>query len=81
MQAFANGRASPGTTAAMRDVAAAGVAVALASRVPEGRVMDRDSGLVIAAGDLPPHKARVLLMLALGRTRDATELQRIFRTY
>ena len=52
VQAFANGRASPGTTAAMRDVAAAGVPIALASRVSEGRVMARDQGLVIAAGDL-----------------------------
>jgi len=81
VQAFANGRASPGATAAMRDVAAAGVTVALASRVPEGRVMDRDQGLVIAVGDLSPHKARVLLMLALGRTRDPQELRRIFSTH
>jgi L-asparaginase len=81
VQALANGRASPGTTAAMREVAAAGVPVALASRVPEGRVMTRDQGLVIAAGDLSPHKARVLLMLALGRSREASELQRIFASY
>ena len=81
VQAFANGRASPGTTAAMREVAASGVPVALASRVPEGRVMTRDQGLVIAAGDLSPHKARVLLMLALGRSKDAAELQRIFAAY
>jgi L-asparaginase len=81
VQAFANGRASPGTTAAMREVAAAGTPVALASRVPEGRVMTRDQGLVIAAGDLSPHKARVLMMLALERTRDAAELRRIFATH
>jgi L-asparaginase type II len=81
VQAFANGRASPGTTSAMRDAAAAGVPVALASRVPEGRVMTRDQGLVIAAGDLSAQKARVLLMLALGKTTDAAELRRIFATY
>ena len=82
VQAFANGRASPGTTAAMREAAEAGIPVALASRVPEGRVMDPQSrGMVIAVGDLPPHKARVLLMLALVRTKDAEELMRIFRTY
>jgi len=82
VQAFANGRASPGTTAAIREATEAGVPVALASRVPEGRVMDPQSrGLVIAVGDLPPHKARVLLMLALETTRDANELNRIFRTY
>ena len=56
--------------------------MALASRVPQGRVMDPQSrGLVIAVGDLPPHKARVLLMLALKTTRDVDELNRIFRTY
>jgi L-asparaginase len=81
VQAFANGRASPGTTAAMREVAATGVPIALTSRVPEGRVMIRDQGLVIAAGDLSAQKARVLLMLALGKTTDAAELRRIFATY
>jgi L-asparaginase len=82
VQAFANGRTSPGTTDAMRKATEAGVPVALASRVPEGRVMDTQShGLVIAVGDLPPHKARVLLMLALTTTRAADELNRIFRTY
>jgi L-asparaginase len=81
VQAFANGRASPGTTAAMREAADAGIPVALASRVPEGRVMTRDQGRVIAAGDLSPHKARVLLMLALERTSDPAELRRIFATY
>jgi L-asparaginase len=81
VQAFANGRTSPGTTAAMQEVAASGVPIALASRVPEGRVMRRDQGLVIAVGDLSPHKARVLLMLALGQPRDPEELRRIFDTH
>jgi L-asparaginase len=35
----------------------------------------------IAAGDLSPVKARVLLMLALTTTSDAAELQRIFDEY
>jgi L-asparaginase len=82
VQAFANGRASPGTTAAMHEAAEAGIPVALASRVPEGRVMDEPSrGLMISVGDLSPPKARVLLMLALEKTRDAEELNRLFRTY
>jgi L-asparaginase type II len=80
--AFANGRTSPATTAAVREVAAAGIPIVLASRVQEGRVMgDRGEGRIIAAGDLPPHKARVLLMLALAHTRDAAELRRIFETH
>ncbi len=81
VQAFANGRSSPGTTQAMRDVAARGIPIALASRVPEGRVMYRERGLVITAGDLSPQRARVLLTLALLRTSDAAELRRIFATY
>ena len=44
--------------------------------------MDPQSrGLVIAVGDLPPHKARALLMLALEKTRDADALNRSSRTY
>jgi|Marorgknorr_s2lv_3_1036020.scaffolds.fasta_scaffold257340_1 L-asparaginase/Glu-tRNA(Gln) amidotransferase subunit D len=43
--------------------------------------MYREQGLVIAAGDLSPQRARVLLMLALLRTSDDAELRRIFTTY
>lgn len=81
IQAFANGRASPGTTQAFRDAAAMGIAIVLASRVPEGRVMDRDEGLIIGAGDLSPQRARVLLMLSLQQSRTAVDLKRIFTTY
>lgn len=35
----------------------------------------------VCAGDLPPVKARVLLALALTRTRDTAELQRLFDTH
>lgn len=35
----------------------------------------------IAAQHLTPPKARILLMLALTRTRESRELQRIFREY
>ena len=85
VQAFGGGRTSPAMTDAVMEAAAAGVPVVLASRVPEGRVMPRALGGramaergVVAAGDLPPHKARVLLMLALGHTRDAREIQALF---
>jgi L-asparaginase/Glu-tRNA(Gln) amidotransferase subunit D len=36
---------------------------------------------MLSAGDLPPHKARVLLMLALLQERDASELQRLLDTH
>jgi len=32
----------------------------------------------VAAEDLPPLKARVLLMLALTKTKDPAEIQRMF---
>lgn len=38
-------------------------------------------GLRVAAEDLAPLKARVLLMLALTKTRDPAEIQRMFSEY
>jgi L-asparaginase len=84
IQAFGGGRVSPEVGRAAADLAAAGIPVVLASRVPEGRVMgspDAIAGGILAAGDLPPHKARVLLMLALLEARDAVELQRLLDTH
>ena len=61
-----------------------GVSVACSSRVGAGPVPRRESlrrdGFV-AASDLNPQKARVLLQLALTLTRDADGLQEIFDTH
>ena len=64
------------------------VTVVTATRTGTGRVAPPgEPGRVlavpgtIAAEDLAPIKARILLMLALTRTTDARELQRIFRDY
>lgn len=85
---FGGGRLSPGTGAAARDAARGGTPVLVASRVPGGRILERrvagedgplpmaEAGLAVAR-DLAPWKARILLMLALTRTRDAGEIQRI----
>lgn len=94
LETFGGGRTSPGGTQAAVEVAGGGVPVVLASRVAEGRVMTRNvlppggggsvpmhKAGVIAARDLPAHKARVLLMLALTRTTDGSEIQRMFDTY
>lgn len=80
---FAAGRMSPGTRDAVAEAVAAGLPVVLASRVPGGRIVgDPAEGLgAVVAPDLPPHKARVLLMLALTRTTDRDELQRLFRRF
>jgi L-asparaginase len=84
VQAFGGGRPSPETRRAASAIAGAGTPVVLASRVPAGRVMESvaavDEG-VLAAGDLPPHRVRVLLMLALTRARTPAELQRLLDTH
>jgi L-asparaginase len=36
---------------------------------------------VLSAEDMPPLKARILLMLALTRTRDPHDMQRMFGEY
>lgn len=84
VQAFGGGRASPGMRGAVADLAERGVPVVLASRVPEGRILstagDVEDGILVA-GDLPPHKARVLMMLALLKSHDPVELQRLLDTH
>ena len=61
-----------------------GVAVVLASRAHGGRVppravLRRDG--IVAADNLSPQKARILLMLALTKTNDPVEIGRIFSEY
>jgi L-asparaginase len=56
----------------------------LATRSWNGRVVitpKKDAGGFVVCDDLMPQKARILLMLALTRTRDPVELQKIFETY
>ena len=61
-----------------------GVPVVVASQAGTGRVMGRraltERGF-IPAGMLTPRKARILLMVALTRTRDPQEIARMFDTY
>ncbi|MFC0528734.1 asparaginase [Phytohabitans kaempferiae] len=74
------GYPTPEETEALERAAARGVVVCQATRVPTGRVTPRPeavAGGVVAAGDLNPWKARLLLALALTRTRDAVEIQRL----
>ena len=80
---FAGGRASAAGRAGMRSATEAGIPFVTASRVPGGRIVGEwppEQGLV--ARDLPPHKARILLMLAL-TTGDPSpdDLQAIFDRY
>ena len=61
-----------------------GVIMCLSSRVAAGRTL-RSPGLkrrgFVAADNLQPWKARILLALALTKTNDADEIQRMFDTY
>ncbi|MFI5265933.1 MAG: asparaginase [Chloroflexota bacterium] len=78
------GRPTPGEDEALDRAVAKGVVVVQASRVGSGRVARspkvRARGLV-TADDLLPWKARILLMLALTRTRDPEAIQRMFEEY
>lgn len=59
-------------------------ALVYGSRVGNGRVVPRqeyEAIGMIAADNLSPQKARILLMLALTKTRDVAEIRRMFEQY
>lgn len=70
--------------AALDEAVKRGVKVIVSTQSPNGRVLPKrrfaDGGYIVA-DNLMPKKARILLMLALTRTDDAAEIQRIARTY
>jgi L-asparaginase len=69
----------------LADIAAARRAVIVrSSRVGEGRVIRDDNWQhpgMVAADNLSPHKAALLLALALTRTAEPDEIQRLFERY
>ncbi len=82
------GGMTPGQAAALRRARGRGVHVVISSRTGGGRVPVRRGedpteatsaeGGILGAGDLNPQKARILLMLALTRTHDPSEITTIF---
>jgi L-asparaginase len=61
-----------------------GTIMCLCSRVGSGRVVrspDLKRRGFVAGDNLPPWKARILLALALSKTNDADDIQRMFDTY
>ena len=77
-----------GSTAELRkplaEIAAKGVVVVRSARVGEGRVIRDDNWQepgMVAADNLNPQKAAVLLSLALTVTRDPDAIQKMFDTY
>jgi L-asparaginase len=86
------GGATPGQSRAVQEARDAGVVVVFSSRTGAGRVPvvrgggasaegeEATRGALLGANDLSPQKARILLMLALTRTRELAELREIFET-
>jgi L-asparaginase len=71
---------------ALARAAKAGVVIVRSTRVPSGHTwrnseVDDDKYGFVAAGDLLPAKARVLLKLALMTTSDVKVIQQLFDTY
>lgn len=78
------GRPTPAEDEALTRASEHGVVICQATRVGSGRVV-RSPSLArrgfVAADNLQPWKARILLALALSRRADPTEIQRMFDTY
>lgn len=73
---------------AIKEVIGKGIPVVISTRVPNGRVLPvygfqgggktlKEAGAVFA-DNLPPQKARILLMLAMQTTSDAAAIQKLF---
>lgn len=76
-----NGSVPESLVDVLRDAVRRGVAVVRSSRVGSGVVTKRPSDAAwgfIRGDNLTPQKARVLLMLALTKSRDAQEIQTFF---
>jgi len=75
------GGASPEMGETLRELGEAGTWIVRTSRTGSGTVGSRGRGTFVGADDLLPQKARILLMLALTRSADPVEIQRIFSEY
>jgi L-asparaginase len=78
------GVVTPAETEALLEARKRGVLIVMSSRAGSGRVLPRTvlrrQDLVVA-DNLTPQKARILAMLALTRTNDPGEVQRMFDEY
>lgn len=81
---FAPGFCGPGVEETLKAAVASGVTVVQSTRAGSGRTVRSSRAAeagFIAADNLNPQKARILLMLALTVTRDPEEVARMFQTY
>ena len=81
-----NGSVADRIVPVLQELRGAGVQIIRSSRVPDGFVLRNaeqpdDKYDWVVAHDLKPQKARILAAVALTRTSDSKELQRIFWTY
>jgi L-asparaginase len=76
-----NGKPHPAQLPDLEWAVDAGVPVVLVNRGNGGRVPTGPTGRFIAGDDLSAQKARILLALALTRTTEQRDIQRIFDTY
>lgn len=76
-----NGNPAPGQREGLERLATSGVPIVLCSRGGQGRVPTNWQDPFIQGDTLVAHKARILLMLGLTKTKDPRELQRVFSEY
>ncbi len=74
-------RVAPEQRAPLQALAEAGLPIVITNRGGEGRAQVISDDGFIEGDNLPPQKARILLMLALTKTKDLKEIQRIFNEY
>jgi L-asparaginase len=78
----ANGEATPAQTKVLEALASQGLPVVRTARGGgNNQIPARDDDRFIEGANLPAYKARLLLQLALTRTSDFKEIQRIFNEY
>jgi L-asparaginase len=76
-----NGRPSADQLEGIEKIAARGIPVVLSNRSGQGRIPVDWNDPFIQGDSLVPHKARILLMLGLTKTKDPRDLQRMFNEY
>ena len=76
-----NGRPSADQLAGLEKIAGGGIPVVLSNRGGHGRIPVDWNDPFIQGDSLVPHKARIMLMLGLTKTKDPRELQRMFNEY
>ncbi len=88
IEAMGRGNIPPTMMDGVRYAREKNIPIIIVSRCPSGRVLDtygyegagrnlRELGCILG-GDLPGQKARIKLMLALGKTNDLEEIRKIF---